>query len=249
MAQHRAVLILSGGMDSTVLAYELVSFTADVHAISFDYGQRHKKELEYAAATAKRLGFQHDVVDLSGVARLLAQSGSSLVSTTDVPEGHYAQDSMKATVVPNRNMMMLSIAAAVAVAEERETVSIGVHAGDHFIYPDCRPEFIQAAHTAVRTGNEGFGASGGTRVVAPYLSCTKADIAYAGFLVGMPFQTTWSCYKGGDFHCGRCGTCVERLEAIDEAWQRIKKEGIKASRDATVYEDPTFWKTQVGAKR
>ena len=241
----KVVLILSGGMDSTVLAYELAAARMDVHAVSFDYGQRHGRELGYARATALRLGFLHDVIDLSGITKLLATSGSSLVSSTEVPDGHYAEETMKATVVPNRNMMMISIAAAVAVAEERSTVFIGVHAGDHFIYPDCRTEFIIHASEAVRKGNEGFGAKTGTIVQAPYVNSTKADIAANGFLLGVPFESTWSCYKGGRHHCGRCGTCVERLEALDEGYRRVKANGNRAAADATVYEDKEFWATAV----
>jgi 7-cyano-7-deazaguanine synthase len=152
-----------------------------------------------------------------------------------VPDGHYAEDTMKATVVPNRNMMMLSIAGAVAIAEEAEFVATGTHAGDHFIYPDCRPEFIAAASAALLVGNTGFSSPGFRGIVAPFIHSTKADICATGDVLGVPWDATWSCYKGGAIHCGRCGTCVERAEAFDLA-------GVD---DPTEYEDATFWRQAV----
>ena len=239
----KAIAIFSGGLDSTTMVYQLKNIGFELDLVSFYYGQRHAKELTFAAATAEKLGMQHDIVDLSGLAHLLAPSGSSLVSDTDVPDGHYAEDSMKATVVPNRNMIMLSIATGIAVARGAECIATGVHAGDHFIYPDCRPMFIDAMDHAVRVANEGFGAwpaDHGSIVVAPYLYSTKEDIASMALSLGVPLDETWSCYKGGDIHCGTCGTCVERLEAIDGA---IARQMPDVAVDPTQYKNYEFWRT------
>jgi 7-cyano-7-deazaguanine synthase len=188
-------------------------------------------------------------------------------SYIEVPEGHYAQDNMKLTVVPNRNMIMLSIAAGVAINREANTIATAVHAGDHFVYPDCRPEFIIALSHAIITGNEGFHSFGheldpvanadaiaqgythaAMPITSPYLYNTKAEIAYKALTLGTPLHMTWSCYKGGLNHCGRCGTCVERLEAIDDAITRKNAEkGSDDFRfmDSTVYDDNEYWKTVI----
>lgn len=241
-----AVAVFSGGLDSTTMLYQAIENGWDLtSAVSFNYGQRHKKELVYAEATCAALDIKHHVIDLwsSGLTGALAPSGSSLVSDTEVPDGHYAEDSMKATVVPNRNMIMIAIAGGIAVAEDAQCVMTGVHAGDHFIYPDCRPEFISAAANALVLGNVGFGQMQG--IMAPFLTSTKADIAYEALMLNLAFEDTWSCYKGGDVHCGRCGTCVERLEAIDEAMKRFITEfpDEPLPEDKTVYADNIFWMT------
>lgn len=272
-----SVAIFSGGLDSTTLVYYMLSEGMRPYLLSFNYGQRHKKELVYAIATAKQLGLPHDIVDLSGMTHLI--SNSALTSKPNlrnlenetfisVPEGHYAEESMKATVVPNRNMIMLSIAAGVAVNAKAKCIGIGVHAGDHFVYPDCRPEFIFATGRAIKKGNEGFhnfyvdtdlrhhleeakgasfqGDEGIQPIFAPFLDETKADIAYLAMELEVPLHMTWSCYKGGYKHCGRCGTCVERLEAIDTAtltYMSVNTEGFQAVQDMTEYEDTEYWKT------
>ncbi|WP_411145867.1 7-cyano-7-deazaguanine synthase QueC [Streptomyces sp. x-80] len=210
-----AVLIASGGMDSTVTAYELRARGSEVFLLSFDYGQRHRVELAHLARVAERLDVPHETVDLSGLGRLL--TGSALTDTTvDVPDGHYSEQSMRSTVVPNRNMIMLSIAAGVAVSRGAGIVAFGAHAGDHPIYPDCRPAFFDQLGKAVHAGNEGFLVPG-FRLEAPFLHLTKADIVRRGHELGVPFELTWSCYKGGSVHCGTCGTCVERKEAFELA--------------------------------
>ncbi len=265
----KCVTVFSGGLDSTTLVHSLAKLDQhEQHLLSFDYGQRHKKELEYAARTADLLGLRHDVIDLSGITHLI--SNSALTSPTvkgpkgqfdssagpeiEVPEGHYAEESMKQTVVPNRNMIMLSIAAGVAVSENADCIATAVHAGDHYVYPDCRPEFIQTANDAISFGNEGFGKIPKLGVgqvpdqfiLAPFIHTTKAEIAYYAIQLSVPLHMTWSCYKGGHFHCGRCGTCVERLEAISEAEERARAEHIIPdgihSVDDTVYEDDEYWK-------
>lgn len=232
------IVIVSGGLDSVTLLHHL---TADTRAgqtwdvLSFNYGQRHAaRELACAAKAAARLGVRHDIIDLSPLGFLLAPSGSALVSDTPVPEGHYAAATMTQTVVPNRNMIMLSIAASVAVARDGQLVAAAVHAGDHFIYPDCRPEFFTALEEALRLGNDGI-AEPGIWLTTPFIHWSKADIARRAGNLGVPVAETWSCYLGGEVHCGRCGTCVERLEAVHLA-------GVK---DPTVYADPDYWRTQI----
>lgn len=289
MNQPDSVAIVSGGLDSTTLVYHMINIGYTPHLISFDYGQRHKKELKFAAFTAKNLNLKHDVVDLSGLTHLISNSAltsniaanerDSAIDPTlysmPVPEGHYAEESMKATVVPNRNMIMLSIAAAVAVNNKYRTIATGVHGGDHFIYPDCRPDFIFAAGQAILAGNEGF--HNFTRdapnpyvrdenlirvgfgnfkmalpIYAPFLIGTKADIAFRALELEVPLHLTWSCYKGEERHCGKCGTCVERLEAIHRAvilahpdFDRAGVEAEVRRIDMTDYADNEFWKTQV----
>lgn len=223
----KGVVIVSGGMDSVTLAYYLKDTHKEIDDwtfLSFDYGQRHHKEIQYANFHAHRLEANHYIVSLKPVAILLAKSGSVLVDhSVPVPEGHYAEESMKSTVVPNRNSIMLSIATGVAVAEGAEFVAAGMHAGDHFIYPDCRPEFIESFNIAEQYANEGFWEGS---IIAPFVNITKTDIVKIGVSLGVPYAQTWSCYKGNEYHCGKCGTCVERREAFHDA-------GVE---DPTVYE-------------
>ncbi|GJF32580.1 7-cyano-7-deazaguanine synthase [Kitasatospora sp. NE20-6] len=212
---RHAVVIASGGLDSTTLAYWLADQGTELTLLSVDYGQRHRKELEHAAALAGLLAARHELVDLTGVGRLLG--GSALTdAAVPVPDGHYTDASMRATVVPNRNMIMLSVAVGLAVAVGADAVAFGAHAGDHPIYPDCREEFFDLVTQAALSGNEGFLAAGFS-MLAPFLDLTKADIVTIGRQVGVPFELTWSCYKGGELHCGTCGTCTERREAFEIA--------------------------------
>lgn len=230
----RVVAIVSGGMDSVTLAYHLAEQGHSLHLLSVDYGQRHRKELNYARTTADALGERHSIIDLSSITTLIASS--SLTSEHEVPDGHYAEQTMRATVVPNRNMMMLSVATAIAVSEGAQFVATGVHGGDHFIYPDCRPEFVAAAHAVSLIGNVSFGQDF-RGIIAPFVHHDKAWIAAEGDRLGVPWSQTWSCYKGGEIHCGRCGTCVERAEAFHLA-------GVI---DPTEYEDANYWREKVGA--
>jgi 7-cyano-7-deazaguanine synthase len=230
----QTVAIVSGGMDSVTLAYHLAEKGHSLHLLSVDYGQRHRKELDYARTAAQSLGARHSIIDLSGITALIASS--SLTSEQEVPDGHYAEQTMRATVVPNRKMMMLSIATAVAISDGAQFVATGVHGGDHFIYPDCRPEFIAAAHAVSLVGNVSFG-DDFRGIVAPFVHRDKAWIAAEGDRLRVPWVQTWSCYKGGEIHCGRCGTCVERAEAFHLA-------GVT---DPTEYADPTYWREKVGA--
>lgn len=204
----RTVAIFSGGMDSTVLLHELLHAGDEVLALSVDYGQRHRVELAHAERIAAELGLEWRVADLSKIAPLLA--GSSQTSgDVAVPHGHYAEESMKQTVVPNRNMILLAVAGGWAISRKADRVAYGAHAGDHVIYPDCRPEFAAAMNQAL-----GLADWHKIELVCPFVKLTKAQIAARGAELGVDFSLTWSCYEGGDLHCGRCGTCFERREAF-----------------------------------
>jgi 7-cyano-7-deazaguanine synthase len=208
-----SVAIVSGGMDSVTMLYSMVK-TMERYplVLSFDYGQKHVKELELASWHCARLGVPHRVVRLYDVTGLL--TNSTLVNhTLKVPEGHYADETMKATVVPNRNMMMVSIAAAAVVNEKAHLLGLGVHAGDHPIYPDCRIAFIESVQYTITIANEGF-IDPHFQIYAPFVTFGKDVVASIGLQLGVDFKKTWSCYKGGDLHCGKCGTCVERKEAF-----------------------------------
>lgn len=215
IADRRVVAVVSGGLDSSTMAYSLRAQGYEVIAISFDYGQRHRKELAFAEQMAADLGASWTLIDLhaAGVTSIL--SGSALTDeAVTVPDGHYADDSMKITVVPNRNAIMLSVACALAVTREAGAVAFGAHTGDHFIYPDCRPEFVRAFERMVNVAVEGLAS---IEILAPFLAMTKADIVKLGDELHVPFERTWSCYKGGALHCGTCGTCFERREAFARA--------------------------------
>lgn len=227
----KVIAVASGGMDSSTLCYKLALDDMLAGVVSFDYGQRHRKELECAARIAGNLGVRHDVVDLSAVGAHLG--GSALTDDIDVPDGHYAEDNMRVTVVPNRNQIMLSIAAGIAVARGCDAVATAVHAGDHTIYPDCRTEFIESLDATTQLATESFG---DVRVLAPFVTIDKTAIAQIGDELGVPWADTWTCYKGGDVHCGKCATCVERQEAMHLA-------GVH---DPTEYADPLFWRTVTG---
>jgi 7-cyano-7-deazaguanine synthase len=215
MQPLKAVAIMSGGLDSTTLGYFLREQGYQFDVLSFDYGQRHRKELDYAQKGARTLGAKWNLIDLeaAGLSQLLR--GSALTDAAiDVPEGHYAAENMRTTIVPNRNAVMLAIACAAAGASGVETVALAVHSGDHPIYPDCRPEFISSFESMERVAMEGMAR---IEILAPFLARTKADIVTLGAQLGVPFAETWSCYKGGDIQCGACGTCYERREAFQLA--------------------------------
>lgn len=204
-----SVIIVSGGMDSITLLYDRREEIA--LAISFDYGSNHNaREIPYAEMHCKRLGIEHLTIPLDFMHKYFR---SSLLEGADaIPEGHYAAENMKSTVVPFRNGIMLAIAAGVAESRNLTKLLIANHGGDHTIYPDCRPEFIAAMDSATNAGTYV-----GVRVVAPYTNITKGDIARIGKKLGIDYAETWSCYKGGEKHCGKCGTCVERKEALANA--------------------------------
>jgi 7-cyano-7-deazaguanine synthase len=230
----KTLVICSGGLDSVSLAHKVAAEQTLTGLVSFDYGQRHSKELGFAAACAQRLGVPHQVIDIRDIGRQL--SGSALTDDVAVPDGHYAEESMRITVVPNRNAIMLAIAFGVAAARQDEAVGVAVHGGDHFIYPDCRPDFIDAFQAMQDRALDGYA---NVRLYAPFVNVSKADIVTEGARHATPFDQTWSCYKGGEMHCGRCGTCVERREAFDLA--RLP--------DPTPYADTDFWRDAIEAKR
>ena len=206
-------------MDSTTLLYEMKDRIA--LGISFDYGSNHNaREIRFAELHCSRLGIKHIVIKLGFMHEYFK---SSLLSGAEaIPEGHYADENMKSTVVPFRNGIMLSIAVGIAESEGLKYVMMANHGGDHAIYPDCRPEFVQAMSEASKAGTYP-----GIEVLAPYTDLTKTDIALRGKKLGIDYSETWSCYKGGEVQCGKCGTCVERKEALRNA-------GIV---DKTEYED------------
>ena len=211
----RAIAIVSGGLDSVTLAYLLKSQGYDLHLLGFNYNQKHRVELDFARQCATDLSAEFDIVDLSGFSRLIG--GSALTDESiAVPHGHYAAPNMAVTVVPNRNAIFLALAYGVAVAERASRVAIGVHGGDHFVYPDCRPDFIEQFEKAEVLGTSGF-AAGDLELFAPFLETDKTGIVRVGADLGVPFEKTWSCYEGGAVHCGQCGTCVERIEAFRDA--------------------------------
>ena len=212
------VLILSGGMDSTTMLYEFRDRIA--LAVSFDYGSNHNaKEIAFARVHCRKLDVPHLVIPLDFIG---SHFHSSLLSGAEaIPEGSYADDNMRSTVVPFRNGIMLSIAAGLAEDRQLKYIMMANHGGDHAIYPDCRPSFVEAMDAAVREGTYA-----GVRLFAPYTGITKADIARRGAALGIDYSQTWSCYRGSEHHCGKCGTCVERREALAQA-------GIE---DHTVYE-------------
>ena len=229
----KTIVICSGGLDSVSLAHMVAQEQELTRLVSFDYGQRHRKELDYAAMCAKRLDVTHDVIDLRGIGAAL--TGSALTDDIDVPDGHYEEDSMRVTVVPNRNAIMLAVAFGVAAANDDQAVATAVHGGDHFIYSDCRPAFTKAFDVMQKAALDGYA---DVSLYTPFVHRTKADIVTQGARYNTPFAETWSCYKGGDTHCGRCGTCVERREAFD----------LADVMDPTIYADPDFWVAAIAKK-
>ncbi|MGK0499805.1 MAG: 7-cyano-7-deazaguanine synthase [Oceanicoccus sp.] len=207
----KIVVIYSGGMDSFTILNQAIAAGHDVFAVSFNYGQRHDKELGYAAAVTKELGIVHNIIDITAMQSLMSNSSLMAASEEQIPEGHYAAENMKSTVVPNRNMILIALAIGYAVNEGAEQVWYGAHAGDHTIYPDCRPEFVDAMAKASLLAN-----FEPIAVVAPYQNGDKIDILRDGLAMGLDYGKTWTCYNGRELACGKCGSCVERLEAFSE---------------------------------
>jgi 7-cyano-7-deazaguanine synthase len=227
-----AVVLLSGGMDSSTLLAQQVSKSRNVFALSVHYGQRHHKELMAARNIADHFKVNHLEVDLTTLLWIFEGSKSSQVTDTPVPHGSYDELSMKATVVPNRNMILLAVAQAYAISQGARYVAYAAHAGDHAIYPDCRPQFVQAMRVAFVSCDWNPAS-----LTAPFINMSKADIVREGIKLKVPYEKTWTCYEGGDVACGRCGTCVERLEAF----------AIAKEEDPLQYVDREYWKTVVKA--
>jgi 7-cyano-7-deazaguanine synthase len=208
VSPESVVVLLSGGMDSVAAFYEAMSQHKVVAAISFDYGAKHNhKELPFATYHCRKFNIEHRVIPLSFVGELF--KSDLLKSGGAIPDGHYEEQTMKSTVVPFRNGIMLSIAAGFAESKDATGLVIAAHAGDHAIYPDCREDFMKAMADAIRLGTYA-----GIKLLRPFITMTKADIASRGQALGVDFAHTWSCYKGSTLHCGTCGTCVERREAF-----------------------------------
>lgn len=206
MAEN-VVVIYSGGMDSFTVLHRALREGKTPYPLSFNYGQRHKKELDYAARVCDELGLTHKVVDISAINSLVG--GSALTSDIAVPEGHYEEPSMQTTVVPNRNMILLSLAVGYAVSLDIEKVYYGAHSGDHAIYPDCRPEFVERMNAVCGIANYTP-----VEIVTPYLNDSKTAILTDGLSMKLDYGQTWTCYNGREKACGKCGACQERLEAF-----------------------------------
>ena len=209
--KQKVVVLVSGGMDSVAALYEAHQKYAVVGAVSFDYGSKHNhKEIPFATWHCQKLGIPHQTIRLAFVDELF--KSDLLKSGGAIPDGHYEQDNMKQTVVPFRNGIMLAIAGGYAESIDARGLVIAAHSGDHAIYPDCREDFMKAMGDAIRLGTYAA-----VEILRPFIHNTKAEIARRGHELGVDFAQTWSCYKGGDVHCGCCGTCVERREAFQLA--------------------------------
>lgn len=209
-----SVIVLSGGMDSTTLLHERKQQIA--LAVTFDYGSKHNaREIECARKNCDILGIEHIVIPLEFMGKYF--KSSLLIGGEEIPEGHYEDENMKSTVVPFRNGIMLSIAAGLAESRGLKMVMLANHSGDHAIYPDCRRGFVDAMSDAIRLGTYD-----GIVIDAPYTGITKSDIARIGKRIGVDYNLTYSCYKGGEKHCGKCGTCIERMEALRDAGIEVK---------------------------
>jgi len=204
----KVVVIYSGGMDSYTVLHKAIAQGLTPYALTFDYGQRHIKEIDVARSVCRELDINHKVIDISAINELIG--GSSLTDNTiDVALGHYQEVNMLSTVVPNRNMILLSLAIGYAVSLKAEKVYYGAHSGDHAIYPDCRPEFVAKMNDVAAIANYEK-----TEICSPYLNSDKIGILKDGLAMGLDYSKTWTCYNGREKACGQCGSCVERLEAF-----------------------------------
>jgi 7-cyano-7-deazaguanine synthase len=207
----KVVVLCSGGMDSVTALYWAQAHHALAAVLSFEYGAKHNhREIPLAAEHAGKIGVPHRIIPLDFIGKYFASD--LLQSGGDIPVGHYADENMRRTVVPFRNGIMLAAAAGFAESTEAEGLVIAAHTGDHTIYPDCREDFMRAMGDAMRLGTYA-----GIRLLRPFIAMDKGGIAAEGARLGVDYARTWSCYKGGEAHCGRCGTCVERREAFQKA--------------------------------
>lgn len=203
-----SVVIYSGGMDSFTVLHRALRENREVHALSFNYGQRHVRELEVARQVCAELGIPHQIVDITAIHGLIDNSALTDASR-EMPAGDYAEDNLTSTVVPNRNMVLLSLAIAKAVNIGASRVDYGAHGGDHVLYPDCRPQFVEAMNAVAAIAN-----FSPVEIHAPYLKRSKSEILADGLAMGLDYAKTWTCYEGGQHACGRCGSCRERLAAF-----------------------------------
>lgn len=215
------LILFSGGLDSTVLLYHLIQRDALV-ALSFLYGQRHKKELLFAKETCSKLEIEHLVIPVDQIYQYVARDSALLNHSQVLPDDHYTHENQKVTVVPGRNLLFLSIATAIAESRGIKDVYYAAHSNDHAIYPDCRPEFVESVSATTSLATDGL-----VTIHAPFVHKTKADIVLLGASLGVPFEQTWSCYAGGELHCGVCATCQERREAFKIAGVSDPTEYIK----------------------
>jgi 7-cyano-7-deazaguanine synthase len=215
---RKAVSIVSGGIDSSTLIYDLAHKHVELYALTFAYGQKHSKEIEAAKDVSAKLGIRHKIVDITSIREILDSSAliNSTVPIPDVPETAEHYDTLKATIVPNRNSIFLSLAVAYALKMGADSVSYGAHFSDRGVYPDCRREFVDAFMHAERMATDNFELT----VEAPFINMNKSDIVRLGIALDVPYHLTWSCYRGGSTHCGTCSSCRERKRAFLEA--RVK---------------------------
>ena len=209
---NKAVLILSGGMDSTTLLYKIIKDGFDPHVLSINYGQKHSKEIKFARKTCKKLKINHKVIDLRLVGKQLLQGSALTSKNIDVPEGHFEDNSMKATVVPSRNLLLLSLAISYAVSIKASNVFYGAILGDLVIYPDCRPEFVDAVKNVAKLCDWQP-----VEIIAPFLTMDKGDVVKLGIELGVNYKWTSTCYNGKELACGVCGSCQERVAAFVKA--------------------------------
>lgn len=205
---RKTIVVFSGGLDSTTLLYHLLDEGHALRALSVDYGQRHLRELRAAAQICAKTGVEHRIIDLSGLATIFGQNALTDKAVA-VPHGEYSPETMVVTTVPNRNMILLSIATGWAIASEFTSVAFGAHSGQYTAYPDCQPQFTAAMNAATHVCDVRQ-----VDVLTPFIHCTKADIVKRGHELGVPFGLTWSCYLGGEHPCGKCSTCLDRHEAF-----------------------------------
>ncbi len=211
---NKGVCIISGGLDSCVVAYDMKKYlNLDLHLITFDYGQKHSKEIDYAIKIAEDLDCPWSLMNIIYPSSVM--KSSSLTGDKEIPEGFYKEETMRSTVVPNRNTIMLSMAWAYACSIDAVYLGCGAHAGDHYIYPDCRPEYFEALELAFKLGTD---KCGGNRLnlYVPLLHDNKTQVVKKGVELGVPFEKTWTCYKGLEDPCGKCGSCDERIRAFEK---------------------------------
>lgn len=220
---NKAVVIASGGIDSTTLIYKLINKGYSLKILTFQYGQKHLKETEYAIKIFKKLSIDYRLVDISGIKDLISGSAltDSKIEIPEVPETTEHYDTLKTTIVPNRNSIFLALAVAYAQQLNYNTVFYGAHHSDRGVYPDCRKEFIESFEQSQRLAND----NQKIRIIAPFVEMDKAEIVKLGHDLGVPYEETWSCYKGLESHCGQCSSCSERKRAFSNS-------GIK---DPTIY--------------